>query len=273
MAEPVVLSGSSLATFLKCAKQWELAYVYRIKSRPGLKMVLGIAAHRAIEITLEQKIKTKVELPLSDIQDAFVDTFKVEAEDAVEKPDKKETKPIYQDSGVKSLETWYRDVSPGVHPVMVEQNGQFTINGIPYDWTIDAVDANDAEAWLDGHVGHDGENVVRDWKFVGRRPDGSSEYILNMIGYAIGYRRLTGGIEAGVQLDHIVRLKEPVYVPIAGDTISDQDIRAFFSILDVTKKSIDAGLFPPTGLKSGACSYCGYFDICEYYKGPRKRNP
>jgi hypothetical protein len=273
MAEPIVLSGSSLNTILRCAYQWELLYVYRRRSRPNLKAVLGIAAHRAIEISLTQKIETKVELPLSDIQDAFVDTFKVESEDALEFPEKKETKPLMQDSGVKALATWHRDVSPGVHPMMVEQNGQYTINGIPYDWTIDEVDAIDAEAWMEGTVGNDHETIVRDWKFVGRTPEGGQEYVLNMVGYAVGYRRLTGGIEAGVQLDHIVRLKEPRYVPISGPTVPDQDIRAFASILEIMKKTIDSGLFAPTGLKSGACSWCfaAADGTCRYYKKRQTR--
>src|SRR5215471_2585282 len=87
--EPVdVWSGSSLNTFLRCAKQWEYAYVYRFKRPPKLRMVLGAAAHFAVETDLRQKITTQVDLPVGDVLDAFSTSYDLESVEAEEEPAK-----------------------------------------------------------------------------------------------------------------------------------------------------------------------------------------
>jgi hypothetical protein len=261
MAEPVVLSGSSLNTFLRCARQWEYAYVQRLRRPPSLKAALGIAAHDAVETDLRQKIVTRVDIPKSDVVDAFATKFRTEAADSEENEKKKETRATMLDSGVIAVGHWYDHVAPATQPVLVEQNGQFLLTirdrrteetmAVPYDWTLDMVDEQER---------------VRDWKFVSKKPSGGQEYVLNMVGYAVGYRRLTGKIERGVQLDHIVRTKVPQYVPISSGPIEDESIFAFAGIVKDVVASINAGIFPPTGLKSNACSWCGYADICPAYK-------
>jgi hypothetical protein len=251
MAEPLVLSGSSLNTFLRCAHQWELGYVRRIRRPPTLKQALGIAGHSAVEKDLEQKVRTRVDLPQDVVLDAFRDSFVREAHDAPETGD--ETKPGMLDSGVAAVKLWHGQVSPTYQPVMVEQHVQFKINGHVVDGTVDTVD----EA-----------GKIRDHKFVGKKPSSSDSYILNMTGYAIGYRRLTGNIESGIVLDHMVRTKVPQYVPITSEgPVKDQDIVAYAGIVDTVARTVEAGLFAPTGLKSNACSWCGYNDgTCVYYR-------
>ena len=255
MAEPIVLSGSSMGTYLRCPRQWEHVYVRRDRQRPNLKAALGTAAHAAAELDYRQKVTSGVELPKDVVLDAFRDAYVESSYDAVEKPEKKETIPLFLDSGIQATGFWYDDVAPLYQPVLVEQNGQFTINGIHYDWTLDYTDDKD---------------VVGDWKFVGRTPNSAETYVLNMIGYAIGFRRLTGEIESGVRLDHVVRLKKPIHVPIEGPTVPDDDIYAFADTVKSVYDSIQMGSFPPNGLKSGACSWCAYADgTCKAYRRPK----
>ena len=135
---------------------------------------------------------------------------------------------------------------------MVEQPISFYINGIPWTGTIDLVDD---------------DFRVRDWKFTGRTPSNADAYILNMVGYALGYRALTGQTESQIVLDHIVGLKTPKLVQIKSvGPVPDKSIATFAKIATDAMKQIQAGFFPPTGLKSGACSWCGYRDICPAYK-------
>ena len=253
MADPVVMSGSSLNTYLRCARQWEYAYVHRIKRPPRLRMALGTSAHHAVEQDLKHKVKTWEDLPREEVVQTFVDTFKVESADS--EPEPGETKAAALDSGVRSVGMWYDKVAPDVYPVLVEQHGQFSLKVedtvIPYDWTADLVDQ---------------DRVVRDWKFVGRKPSGGGQYVLNMVGYAIGYREQTGDIESGVQLDHIVRTQKPYHYPLASGPVTDDSLRAFGDVLHSVSRSIGAGSFPPNGLQSNACSWCGFRDICTAYK-------
>lgn len=244
-----VLSGSSLNTFLRCPKQWEYAYVYKYRRPPALRMVAGTAGHKAAEVHMLGKIETHADGPLDVALDAFSDTFDEEVKLA-DDPDK--DKAEAKDKAIKSIKFWHKDVAPTIQPAMIEQQISYVINGIPYTGTIDLVDA---------------ENRVRDWKFTGKTPSSADAYILNMVGYAIGYRQMTGDVESQVVLDHIVGLKTPKYVPIRSDgPVKDESILAFADIVETANRSIQAGIFPANGLKSGACSWCGYRDICPAYR-------
>lgn len=249
MADPLVLSGSSLNTFLNCPRQWEYAYVQRIKRPPRLKMLLGTAAHTAVEQDLVHKMETGEDLQRDEVVDTFRDEFvaiSAEAEDDTDDVGK------LTDSGIKTVGVWHDEVAPVTDPVMVEQHIQYKLNGTVIDGTIDVVKRG-------GRIG--------DWKFTAKTPDRrGGQYLLNMVGYGIGYRRLTGEIEAGIELDFMVRLKQPKHVPIVSGPIPDESIVAYAGIVDDVVRQINAGLFPPHGLRSGACSWCGYQDICPAYR-------
>ena len=253
MADPQVLSGSSLNTFLRCARQWEFAYVQRVKSPPTLKLALGSAAHTAVEKDLTHKLQTEEDLSKDEIQTIFRDEFVKEAQDAVE--GKGETKGSMTDSGVQAVGFWRDEVAPRTKPALVEQPVKFKINGTDITGTIDIV--------------HD-DDRVGDWKFTGRSPQSGKSYVLNMVGYALGFRHLTGRMEKSILLDHIVRTKTPKHVPIESEgPVPDRSIQAYARIVGDVARQIDAGLFPPTGLQSNACSWCGYKDICSAYQASR----
>lgn len=257
MSEPVVMSASSLNTMLRCGLQWDFAYVKRIRRPPGLKMALGIAAHAAIEVDLTQKMESGLNLPKEEVVETFRDAFTKEAEDAEETA--KETRGSMLDSGVAIVDFWYDEQGVKTVPVAVEVHGQFTINGVPYDWTADLIDHN---VWA--------QERIRDHKFVSRTPEQSDDrYLINMVGYAIGRRRQTGIVEGERVLEHYVRLKTPKYVPIVLETVTDEEIREFAEIVGGAYDAIQAGTFLPNGLQSGACSWCGYRDLCPAYRGRR----
>lgn len=215
-------------------------------------MVKGTGGHKAAEVHMLGKIETGVDGPLDVALDAFSDEYDKEAVEAFEEPDKGLTRSLVKDAAVKEVTFWHKEVAPTIEPAMVEQPISFTINGIPWTGTVDLIDA---------------DRRVRDWKFTSKTPSGAEAYILNMVGYAIGYRTLTGEVESQIVLDHIVGLKTPKYVPIRSDgPVSDASLVAFADIVDTAQRSIQAGIFPANGLKSGACSWCGYRDICPAYK-------
>lgn len=247
-----VLSGSSLNTFLRCAKQWEYAYVYRFRRPPSLRMVVGTAGHKAIEVHMKAKAASFMGLedgPLSVALDAYSDTYDEEVIETDEEPKKKgESK----DHGIKSVRFWHANTAPLIVPDMVEQPIAFKVNDQVWTGTIDLTTL---------------EREVVDHKFTGKTPNSADAYILNMVGYAMGYRQLTGETESRIVLDHTVGLKTKTKrVPIVSDgPVTDRAIAAFADIVADATRSIDAGIFPPTGLKSGACSWCGYKDICPAY--------
>jgi CRISPR/Cas system-associated exonuclease Cas4 (RecB family) len=252
MADPLVLSGSSINTYLRCAKQWEYAYVMRIRQPPTLRIAVGSAGHTVIETDLRQKLWTEQDLPLEQVQEEFRDEFVKESEDAEDT--EKETKGQALDSGVKAISMWHSTIAPKTLPSLVEEQVQYSLNDVIINGTIDIVHA-------DGRIG--------DWKFTSKSPStkGDAGYLLSLVGYAIGYRHKTGRVETGLVLDHIVRTKEPKHVPVSSPgPVPDASILAYAGIVEDVAKGITGGYFPPTGLQGSACSWCGYRNICPAFR-------
>jgi len=236
---------------MRCAKQWEYAYVYELKRPPSIRMILGASAHAAEEVNYKQKIDTGLDLPTADVLDVFSDAYDSGVSEADIDPEDKESPDVAKDSGVATLTVYHETVAPKIEPLWVEHEGLIHVNDVPYSYTIDLVDK---------------QGRVRDHKYTKRRPQGSGDYRLNMIGYALGYRHETGETEKDVVLDYMVRTKEPYHWPVASEgPVPKRAVDAFAGILGMINQAIIEGIFLPTGLTNHACSWCGYRDICDAY--------
>ena len=253
MIEPkLVLSASSVNTFLRCGKQWEYAYVLNIKRPPNVRMLIGLAVHEAIETDMRSKMVTKENLPISDVLDAYSTAFNRDVVDV--EPDPEEPIGPAKDSGA-SLVVLHRDaIGSHIVPTTVEEQVQFEVNGIPYSGYIDLVDDS---------------NVVRDTKTSARKIDPEA-HRLAMTGYAIGRRQLQGVEQDDfadyVVLDGLIRTKKPYYQP-EELLIVDADVKRFASIVSVVNAAISEGTFVPNGLVSGMCGWCGFRDLCTAKRG------
>lgn len=249
-------SASSIATFMRCAKQWEFAYVYEFKRPPSLRMIVGTSAHAAAETNFKSKLDTGLDLPLPDVLDVFSDAFDsgvTESEIAAE--DEKETPGDAKDSGLKTLTVYHETVAPTIEPLWVEHEGLIHVNDIPYSYTIDLVDTS---------------GRVRDHKYTKRKPQSSGDYRLALIGYALGYRHETGEVETDVVLDYMVRTQKPYHYPVGNNgPIPEAAEIAFAGILEMVQSAVDEGTFLPTGLTNHACGWCGYKSICKYYQATK----
>jgi hypothetical protein len=250
MSEPLVLSGSSLSTYLRCGMQWEFAYVKRIRRPPRVRMVIGMATHFAIETNYRQKIETGQDMPIDDVCDAFSDSYDLEIMNV---EDEDEDIGEAKDQGITLTEIYQEQVAPTVWPVLVEQQIQASINEIPYSGFLDVTDHN---------------NRIRDTKTSGKRPV-EDAYKLSMTGYAVLFRHHTETTESGISLDYLIRTKKPYYLPIEGGTVDDGEINRFAHVLQGVAEGIEAGSFAPNGLVNGSCGWCGYADICPAYQAAR----
>ena len=241
-----VLSASSVTTFLRCGQQWFFAYVAGIKAPPTLKQARGIAVHKAVETNMLQKITSRIDMDVDDVADAYSTEYDKLALD-VQEPDTTGIK----DGGIALARLHTEVIAPEIQPVWVEQPIQFDINGVTFSGQVDLLDEMDR---------------VRDTKTTARKPQPES-YMFNMTGYAISKRQMTGTKETDVVLDYLVATKEPYYLPImAGGPVSDEEIIRFANIVENVAGAIKAGKFVPNGLVSGACTWCGYKDICPAYQ-------
>ncbi len=248
MSDPVVLSASSVTTYLRCGQQWYFAYVAAIKSPPSLKQARGTAVHKAVEVNMIQKVTTRIDLPVADVVDAYSTSWDAQAPEI--EATAKELGKI-KDEGVALTKLHRLEVSPIIQPAWVEQKVQFDINGVPYSGQIDLVDEM---------------HRIRDTKTTGRRPTGES-YLLNMTGYAIAYRHHTGEVETETILDYLVSTKRPYYLPIdSNGPQTDAQIQRFANVVEATALGIQAGRFVPNGLVNNACGWCGYRAMCPAYE-------
>ena len=248
MAGLPLLSASSVTTFLRCGQQWYFSYVAAIKSPPTLKQARGLAVHKAVEVNMRQKITSRADLSLDDVGDAYVTEYNALSVDVEE--DRHEIGD-YKDTGVALARLHTKVIAPEIQPVWVEQPVQFALNDIPFSGQVDLLDE---------------ESRIRDTKTTARKPT-PENYTLNMTGYALSYRQITGAIETDTVLDYLVATKKPYYLPVmAGGPVSDEEIVRFANIVEVVANAIKAGRFVPNGLASGACSWCGYKAICPAYQ-------
>lgn len=245
---PEILSASSVTTFLRCGQQWYFGYVAGVKSPPTLKQARGIAVHKAVEANMVQKVTTRVDLSPDDVADAYATEYDRLAIDVEEE---RESLGKYKDSGITLARMHTEIIAPEIQPVWVERPIQFNLNGITFSGQVDLLD----------EMGR-----VRDTKTTARKPSPES-YVFNMTGYAIAYRQLTGKEETDTVLDYLVATNEPYYLPVmAGGPIGNEEIVRFANIVESVADSIKAGRFVPNGLVSGACTWCGYRDICPAWQ-------
>jgi hypothetical protein len=260
MTDPIVMSSSSLSTMLRCPKQWEFAYVHRIKEPPKVRMVIGTATHKGVETNLVQKIESQIDLPINDVLDAYSTEFDREVA-SVEKPEE----PVgpAKDQGAGLMKLHHLRVAPSIQPLAVERETKFTINGHEYQTYID-------------YLGQRPTGVrVGDTKTTQQARDGTN-YIFQMIAGAIGYRQATGKTEADIQLDMLVRTQTPKYHVINWGPLTSSAIGVFAKQVEYANTMAKAGLFPATGIQNHACSSCGYQARCPAYQaayGSHRVNP
>lgn len=261
-----LLSASSVNTFLRCGRMWYFAYVAGIKVPPTLRLIRGIAVHKAVEVNMFQKLTSKEDLPVDDVLDAYDTSWNTEAADGLLIEESvKESPGEAKDKGYELVQLHHEKVAPNIQPLWVEQPVQFTINGIPFSGQIDLahevpnLDPDpEAEAM--------GLEIV-DTKTTARKPSGDS-YLLNMTGYALASRQITGKKESNTRLDYLVAVKDPYYLPVsAGGPTSDAQIERFANVVESVAGAIEAGRFVPNGLIGSppACSWCGFRKICPAF--------
>ena len=250
MTDPVVMSSSSLTTLLRCGLQWSFAYVDQIRMPPSVRQLIGTATHEAVAVNLEQKITSEEDLPLTDVLDAYATSWDREA-GLVEQPE--EPLGPAKDGGAGLVRLHHKEVAPNIKPLAVEKSVQFRIAGYEYSTYIDTV-----------AQGPEGK-VVRELKTAKRTPDGAN-HMLQLVGATLGERQASGEVEAGMQLDVLVRTKVPNYHTVTWGQMTNATIGVFQKQIETANKMVKTGLFPATGLQNGSCSWCGYTAICPAYK-------
>lgn len=244
------ISPSQINLILDCSAKYMFRYIFGIRPPMRSFAARGKAVHRGLEYNYRQKIETHEDLPLSEVQDAASDAF--DSMLAEVQWDEDEDPGKFKDQTIELVSFYHQEVAPTIQPVMVEQpvlleipETEFVIKGI-----IDLVDSN---------------GYIRDTKTKNATPPQKTvDSCLQLTIYAMGYRQLTGKIEAGVMLDNLVSLKKgPKYVPLISHR-TDRDIKRLTNIARAVINCIKGGAYVPNP-NSNMCSEtkCDFWKICQ----------
>lgn len=238
---------------------------------PAVRMVLGTAAHKAVETNYVQKVTTQTDIPEADALDAYSTSFDSEIEE-VETPDEPVSKA--KDQGVELVKLYHSGsssqpaVAPRVQPLLVEKPVQFRLIdthdegcdggtdcscGVVFNSTVDLVDS---------------EEQVRDLKTTARTPTGGA-HLMQVAAGAIGYEVTTGRPAKDIVIDTLVRIKVPKYIEEKWGGPVDSHMRKVFAAqVNSAARMINAGNFPTLGTEGvvPACGNCGYKPRCPAWK-------
>lgn len=258
----LVLSASSVNSYLECPLQWYFTHILGERGETSLKKTIGIAVHDSIEILLKHLINLPASGPALDPEAVYHAAFDAElALGPVRLAKDDVSVEAGRQSGLKALTAYMAqlvEVDDVLAIAHVELDFEITVNDIPYSGTIDRVDVDAA--------GGESSVLLRDTKITHSRPQ-KGKYRLNMTGYGLGLEQETGLRPTLLVLDYIVRTKEPYYWPEYIDPPSELDIGEFAATLARVAEGIEASRFPALGLTAPfSCSACPHQQSCGPYQ-------
>ncbi len=229
----LILSASSIASYLNCHYEYLLNSVYRVPGGQSLPAALGNAVHKGVE-TFWKGTKA----PADALEAEFAKQLK-----QVPTPYDEPPTGVLVD-GHRMLDTYIEVVAPTFTPTLVEKSFLINVDGVTLSGTIDAAD-DDV---------HDLKTTTMISKF---HPE---SYSLQLTLYSLGYRFLTGRKPGRLLLDVLTRRGK---VPYRQYEIEPQ-VGELRDIIALTAAGIMAEDYEPTGATANKCKFCPYQRVCQY---------
>lgn len=243
------LSVSQVKTYLICPLKYFYRYIQRLPAPKSPELSLGIAVHSALAVNFTQKIRSGEDLPLSVVTDAFSDAWKAEVPEIDFRAGEKSGK--IQDEGIRIVGNFHATVAPTVQPKEVEERFELAFENVPYTFVgrKDLVDINDR---------------IRDYKVTKRAPTPAQvAQDIQLTAYSLAHRLTHPGPESGLQLDVMVRTKQPKVLHLPA-TRTPKDHARFLKLLGHVAKGIQAALFYPN--PNFTCPSCPFRKQCDAWQ-------
>lgn len=249
---------------LRCGEQFRRRYMEGEIIPPGIAAGRGTGLHGANEVNMKQKVKSKEDLPLSDLKDVARDSFINAFKNGIylAKEDRPSKNKIINDglNATLRLTTLYKDeVAPEIEPLEVEHPFSIDIPGIPLP--------------LAGRMDIQREAKVDDLKSAGKSwDDGQIQKEIQPILYSLAHEHETR-IRPEFVYHILVDLKTGPKRQIQKLTATDEHYQALIKKMRMFCKSLEAGIFLPANPSSWWCSekWCGYYYTCDYVGNPKSK--
>ncbi|MCK5617330.1 PD-(D/E)XK nuclease family protein [Candidatus Pacearchaeota archaeon] len=251
------ITSSQIGTFCECGVAYRKSYIERLKTGSGSGAVFGTAGHFAEnEINLRQKIKSKVDVPVDVVQDAFRDRLQgmkgdIEWNKAERKEGVRKLWREMKETGIVAMERLHLDLAPKIQPISIEAKIVIPLKNFP----IDIMGTWDVECRRD----------LWDFKFKKKTPtQNDADKNLGFTLYAMAKTVKDGKPPRSIKMAGIVRLKRgPKTFEITTKRTED-DFRRVLLTVNKIEKSIQAGIFLPASPLSWKCApaWCGHYETC-----------
>lgn len=253
------LSASSLYTWNTCPRQYYYRYIRGLKEPPKGVMILGGASHVGNEVNYRQKMQTREDLPVSQVQEVVADAFHKKVQEAKDYSDgvkwENADPGAVLDQSVDCAGVHVMDIAPLVQPVSVEEKVEYQVNDeLKLVGFIDVIDD---------------KGTIIDNKYVGKAPPQSdADQNLQLTCYST-MTNSTGAVD-NVRLDAVVKNKTPVAKMVSSQRTEKQREAFIHHVLNVFD-AIKKGSFVER-TQGWHCSekHCGYWHRCGYGGGTEK---
>ena len=253
---------STLNMALRCGEQFRRRYMEGEIIPPGIPAGRGTGVHKANEVNLTHKVKTKEDMPLTDLQDVARDAYVHSFRNGVylSKEEMSEKSSLLNrglNDTIRCTKLYLDEVAPQIKPIAIEEEFSIDVGlGLP----------------LKGRQDYQEEPRVGDLKTTTMKwPEGriKQEIQVPFYSYAFEY---TKGMRPEFRYDVLIarsgkdgKPTSTSYQPLT-HTCSDADYSALFAKLRLFIEMLKAGIFPPTSPTNWVCSpkWCGYYSTCPY---------
>lgn len=246
------VSASRLTLFLQCRLKFYFRYVLAIAKPKSPSLHVGNAVHAALKARNRARWLQQP-LSLKALHDAFSAAW---VDDSDGKVDWAGTEAEEKATGWRLCETYLRenplseDLKPDAVEVSIEadlcQHGLPRLVGI-----LDLVQ----------------QRRIIDYKTSSTTPNPEKvahTHEVQTSSYSVLYRHNTGQRELGMELHHLVKLKNPKVVVTTMPPMNDQQQTRLFHLMEAYQTGLQRGDFVPSaGMQ---CASCEFFNECRHWK-------
>lgn len=245
------VSASRLSLFLSCRLKFFFRYVLGLTKPKSPALHVGSSVHSVLKAWNKARWKNQP-LTLKDLHDEFSKAWKDESEGPV-KWENDEEQADEQKTGWRLVETYMREsnIPPNSKPEAVEVPVEASLveHGLPsLIGVLDLVQAG----------------IIIDYKTTGQTPNPEKVIHTTEVQtsiYSVLYRDATGKMENGVELHHLVKLKNPKLVITKVEPMKEEQQTRLFHLMEAYVHGLDVRDFIPSpGMQ---CSFCEFFNECR----------
>lgn len=243
------LSYSRISTYEFCPKKYEFQYIRRIKVPTKLELVFGNAIHKSLEENFKQKLETKKDLELEEMQSMFSKAFRT----AIETEDINDLKDwdYYERLGKWFLHSLLYEKLKYIQPKMIEHRMELPLkNGNFLTAKLDLLDVN---------------NKLYEFKTSTKPYDRNEpKNMEQLLIYAVAIEKLTGSYPSNMEFVVMVKGTPEVTPHIQYIKVMPPPREKFMELEMKFDEMIAKITTPPykRNFNPYRCSWCEYQRIC-----------